>query len=183
VIITSDHGESFGEHGGFGHGGSLYQTELHVPLLIVPPSHVRLTRVVERTVSLRDLAATVVDLLAPEAGSPFPGESLARHWKALSPVDAAPDRAVAEVAPTGPFDPNRLKLPDFGDPMAALAEGDWILIRRQGGVGEELFDIRRDPGERHDLSGDPTVQARLGQMRTALDHLIGGLDVLERLKR
>ena len=38
LIITSDHGESFGEHTGvFCHGTSLYQTELHVPLLIVPP--------------------------------------------------------------------------------------------------------------------------------------------------
>ena len=38
MIITSDHGESFGEHAGvFCHGTSLYQTELHVPLLIIPP--------------------------------------------------------------------------------------------------------------------------------------------------
>ena len=38
LIITSDHGESFGEHAGvFCHGSSLYQTELHVPLLIIPP--------------------------------------------------------------------------------------------------------------------------------------------------
>ena len=40
LIITSDHGESFGEHPGvFGHGTSLYQTQLHVPLVIVPPAH------------------------------------------------------------------------------------------------------------------------------------------------
>ena len=38
LIIASDHGESFGEHAGvFCHGTSLYQTELHVPLVIVPP--------------------------------------------------------------------------------------------------------------------------------------------------
>ena len=38
VIIAADHGESFGEHAGvFCHGTSLYQTELHVPLLIIPP--------------------------------------------------------------------------------------------------------------------------------------------------
>ena len=38
VIITADHGESFGEHPGvFRHGTSLYQTELHVPLVIIPP--------------------------------------------------------------------------------------------------------------------------------------------------
>ena len=39
VIITSDHGESFGEHAGvFWHGTSLYETELHVPLVIIPPT-------------------------------------------------------------------------------------------------------------------------------------------------
>ncbi len=39
VIVVADHGESFGEHPGvFRHGTSLYQTELHVPLLIIPPA-------------------------------------------------------------------------------------------------------------------------------------------------
>ena len=38
VILAADHGESFGEHAGvFCHGTSLYQTELHVPLVIIPP--------------------------------------------------------------------------------------------------------------------------------------------------
>ena len=38
LIVTADHGESFGEHPGvFGHGTSLYQTQLHVPLVIIPP--------------------------------------------------------------------------------------------------------------------------------------------------
>ena len=39
LIVTSDHGESFGEQSGFfGHGTSLYQPQIHVPLVIVPPS-------------------------------------------------------------------------------------------------------------------------------------------------
>ena len=39
LIITSDHGESFGEQPGvFIHGTSLYQPQIHVPLVIVPPS-------------------------------------------------------------------------------------------------------------------------------------------------
>ena len=65
LIVTSDHGESFGEQGGvFGHGTSLYQPQLHVPLVIVPPAGSRPFRpVVPETVSLRDLPATVVDVL------------------------------------------------------------------------------------------------------------------------
>ena len=81
LIITSDHGESFGEHAGvFCHGTSLYQTELHVPLLIIPPGGAATKQVVKEAVSLRDLAATIVDVTGQAAGSPFPGRSLARFW-------------------------------------------------------------------------------------------------------
>ncbi len=50
IVITSDHGEGFGEHGLFEHGESLYSTEIHVPLLIVPPlgGQPREVRVVRR---------------------------------------------------------------------------------------------------------------------------------------
>ena len=79
LIITADHGESFGEHTGvFRHGRSLYQTELNVPLLIVPPGGGATAQIVKETVSLRDMAATIVDVLGLESGSPFPGGSLAR---------------------------------------------------------------------------------------------------------
>ena len=37
VILTADHGEQFGEHGDFGHGMSLYESEVHVPLLVLFP--------------------------------------------------------------------------------------------------------------------------------------------------
>ena len=72
VIITSDHGEQFGEHGVFNHGFSLYAQEVHVPLLIISPAAPPGCTVSE-PVSLRDLPATVVDLLGLGAGSPFPG--------------------------------------------------------------------------------------------------------------
>ncbi len=82
LIIASDHGESFGEHKGvFCHGSSLYQSELHVPLLIIPPGDSATKQVVTEPVSLRDLAATIVDVLGLESGSPFPGSSLARFWE------------------------------------------------------------------------------------------------------
>ncbi len=61
VIVAADHGESFGEHAGvFWHGTSLYRTELHVPLVILPPTRSRSPRVVSEPVSLRDMAATIV---------------------------------------------------------------------------------------------------------------------------
>jgi arylsulfatase A-like enzyme len=183
VIITSDHGESFGEHGGFGHGGSLYQTELHVPLLILPPGRIRPARVVTQSVTLRNLPATIVDLLDLKAGSPFPGESLARLWNHSSAGEVPSDRAISEVAPTGAFDRNQLQMPVFQDPMASLAEDDWVLIHQEGETHEQLFNIHEDPKQMHNLAGDPASQPRLQRMRQTLDALTGGLLTLERLKR
>ena len=74
IVVTSDHGEGLGEHGLFDHGESLYRTEIRVPLLIVPPSGLQSSAVVDETVSLRDLPATIVDLVGQGKGSPFPGE-------------------------------------------------------------------------------------------------------------
>ena len=78
VILVSDHGESFGEHAGvFLHGSSLYQTELHVPLVVVPPPGIRIKPVVAETASLRNLAATIVDIAGWGADSPL---SQADRW-------------------------------------------------------------------------------------------------------
>jgi hypothetical protein len=122
----------------------------------------------------------VLDL---KAGSPFPGESLARLWNVSTPGEVPSDQAVSEVAPTGPFDPNRLWLPVFQDPIASLAEDDWVLIRQEGEPYEQLFNIREDPKEVHNLARDPAMQPRMQQMRKTLDGLTGGLLTLERLKR
>src|SRR5262249_55294613 len=146
---TSDHGESFGEQAGdFGHGTSLYQPQLHVPLVIVPPagSGSRLPQVVPETVSPRDLPATVVDLGDLEAGAPFPGASLARLWGRPSrgagadPPASEPSPALSEVVPTNALDPEPAHLLEDRPVWASLADGDSIYIRVQyrGAVHEEL---------------------------------------------
>ena len=88
VIITSDHGEAFGDHGYFGHAFTRRLDEIGVPLVILSPT-APAGRVVDSPVSLRDLPATVVDLLGLSAASPFPGRSLAAYWK-LAPGEVPP---------------------------------------------------------------------------------------------
>ena len=83
VIVTSDHGEAFGEHELFGHGGSLYEDRIRVPLTIVAPGQVPAGRVVERPVSLRDVPATILGLLGIES-MPMPGASLLDGSSALA---------------------------------------------------------------------------------------------------
>ncbi len=89
VIITADHGEHLGEHDLYGHASSLYDAEIHVPLLILLPRGEQRGRTVNEQVSLRDLAATVADLTGL-GNSPFPGRSLARHWADGDPAPRRP---------------------------------------------------------------------------------------------
>jgi arylsulfatase A-like enzyme len=178
VILTADHGESFGEHAlVFCHGVSLYQTELHVPLVIIPPGGLPAKRVVTAPVSLRDLAATIVDLLNFQTGSPFPGQSLARFWNGSSPSPAPAmpaEGALAEVVPIDPLNPDPLEMAKPHWPIAAVIDGGWSYIRREGDVREELFHVREDGGEMHNLAGAPAMQPRLDRMRDTMRRLTAG---------
>jgi arylsulfatase A-like enzyme len=110
IIVTSDHGEGFGEHDLFDHGESLYQTEISVPLVIVAPARSRSQAVVSETVSLRNLPATIVELADLEAASPFPGPSLAKLWRKSSadPGSLANDEVVSELSGPNPSHPTSL---------------------------------------------------------------------------
>src|SRR5690606_1317626 len=67
IVAVSDHGESFGEHGWYLHGHSLYREQLHVPLIIRWPERVPAGVRVARPVSIDDLPAVIQDLVdAPE---------------------------------------------------------------------------------------------------------------------
>ena len=106
VFITSDHGESMGDHEIFGHSYTVYLDEIGVPLVILSPRAPAGTHV-STPVSLRDLPATVVDLVGLQAESPFPGHSLAAYWG----LPAAPGRqghpAISTPAFAEQADPSR----------------------------------------------------------------------------
>ncbi len=192
LIITSDHGESFGEQPGiFGHGTSLYRPQLHVPLLIVPPMALRSSpRVVTETVSLRDLPSTIVDLLDLDVDAPFPGRSLGPLWRDPAPGSGAdtrfpgPSPAIAEVIPTDPLDPETAHSPENRAVWASLTEGDssylWILMG--GAVHEALFDLRDDPDESRNLIGDAARQPILQRMRATLDRMTAGPLAVDRFR-
>ena len=188
LIVASDHGESFGEHTGvFCHGTSLYQTELHVPLVIVPPGGNATKKVIKEAVSLRDLAATIVDVLGLEPGSPLPGSSLARYWRNPSPgapsANASADPALSEVLPGLAINVDAYGLPEKAWPLGALDDGDWSYVRSEGNVREELFNLRKDTGEQRNLARDPAAQPILDQMRQTLGRLTEGPLMPDRFNR
>jgi arylsulfatase A-like enzyme len=188
LMIASDHGESFGEHTGvFCHGTSLYQTEVHVPLLIVPPGGCATRRVVKETVSLRDLAATIVDVLDLANGSPFPGDSLARFWRDRAPtpaLEAASEGLIlSEVIPGFAINVDVYGLPKKSWPLAALHDGEWSYIRSEGNVREELFHVSKDTGEQRNMARDPAAQPILERLRRTLMRLTNGPLTQDRFNR
>ncbi len=155
IIVTSDHGEHFKEHGFLGHGLSLYRRELHVPLLIFTPTASPAGQRVAEPVSLRDLPATILDLLGLEGPSPFPGRSLARFWTEGPGSRPGPDPILAEVRRRDGLQGDPL-LPAARGNVDSLVVGGKVYIRDSTGR-EELFDQANDPLELHDL----TAEARL----------------------
>jgi arylsulfatase A-like enzyme len=183
VIVTADHGEHFGEHDLYGHASSLYDQEVRVPLLIVPPQGGPAGRVVEQPVSLRDIAATVADLTGLGIGAPFPGRSLARWWAPGAEPASEADRAVlVEVEEPAKASPNQGRSPIFRGAMKAVVADGKAYIRNGDGV-EELYDLQVDPGETHDLAGSPESRPELERFRGELRRLLGGAGVRVRRPR
>jgi arylsulfatase A-like enzyme len=152
VIVLSDHGEEIFERGEFDHGNTLYEEVTHVPLIVRAPGRVPAGRVVESTVSLVDLASTMLDLagLGERHGQ---GASLRSAWET-----GAARTAYAQSVGTG------------REPLAAVWDGTLKYVRREraSGLDEQLFDLARDPAERRDLAAaQPAELARLRALHEA----------------
>lgn len=146
VIISSDHGEGFGEHGLHGHGNSLYRPELHVPLLVRFPPRVPGGLRVSEPVTLRDLSATALDVAGPSSSAPsLPGTS----W--LSVIEGGQGSAVvSEVSAGVNTEPHH---PVSRGAMRSLVTDSLHYIRNGDGV-EEVYRWREDPGESADRARD-----------------------------
>ncbi|MCA9583409.1 MAG: sulfatase-like hydrolase/transferase, partial [Myxococcales bacterium] len=160
VILFSDHGEAFGEHGHTGHSTTLYEEEIRSTLLVRAPGFTPKT--VTETVALYDLAPTLLNL----ADRPMPEPTAARS---LIPVMLAGDATGVDGA--GGADRQFISelLPDgmFPFDQKAIRVGDDKLIWwvRDGLV--QLFDLATDPVEKHDLSDANPAKAKeiLGDLR------------------
>jgi arylsulfatase A-like enzyme len=171
VIVTADHGEHLGDHILFFHGCSLYRQLVQVPLVIADHKGIPSDRVVAEPVSLRDMPATVVDLLGLGKANSFPGQSLKRWWQrpeqAISPL---PDPLLMETDRPDLLT-NQGREPAAKGPMKSLIAGGMHYIRSAGGL-EELFSLSSDPDERTNLAGSPMARDVLTSFRTALGAML-----------
>ena len=172
VIITSDHGEELGEHRLYGHARSLYSQEVHVPLMILAPGDGAAGRIVADPVSLRDLPATIVDLLGASGDSPFPGSSLARYWKpGPGQHDPSTPAVLSEVALRDKVSKNENRAPAWRGPMMSIVAHGKTYIRNADGR-EELYDILSDPADSRDLVGSTDSTDSLARLRDTLQALL-----------
>jgi len=140
IVVTADHGEAFGERNRVGHANSPYQNLLHVGLLIKYPNSM-LKGTVDGSVSLVDVAPTILDTLGMSPPSTMQGRSL------LHGVPG-PREIFAEVFPC-PV----LHSPDCPNGCTARAVYSWPYKFITSTSGKrELYDLSADPGETHDLS-------------------------------
>lgn len=145
IVLMGVHGEEFVEHGGAGHGVTLYEESLRVPFAIRAPDLVATGRIVA-PVDLLDVAPTIADLLGVPPSDAWQGESL------LPLID-------------DPVPPPRLVVAYRGDGSLAALVGDAKLWLGPG-TAERFSDLARDAGESADLLADGGVALRI--VRSAL---------------
>jgi arylsulfatase A-like enzyme len=151
IIITSDHGELLYEHEQMGHGLTLYQQEIRIPLIIKFPADAGRSGGDDAPIQLTDVFVMVLEGL----GLPLP--SRVRGHDGLLPV-------FAEVYPQ--------EWRSLGGDWRVLLDGDLKLHWNSRGQ-HRLFDLAADPGEESNLA--PNDPQRVQAMESALERFLAGL--------
>jgi arylsulfatase A-like enzyme len=159
VVITSDHGEQFGEHGLIQHADSLYRPALHVPLLIIAPNGAAAGTRITQMVTLRDLPATILTLLSVPA-SGITGDSFAA---AITNAATGPLPAGAKFAQLNKGINFPVWHPNSTGAVSAVFLGGKYLVRNPG--GEEVYDFHNDPEERTNLLSKADSRDVVEQLR------------------
>jgi arylsulfatase A-like enzyme len=184
VILTSDHGEGFGDHGVCGHSYSVNLEEVGVPLVVLAPG-APAGRTVQSAVSLRDLPATVADLAGLGASSPFRGGSLAAYWRV--PPGEAPKSlaspAFSEQADETAFQAEPAETRGRRGYQMSLVTADGYQYIRDCLGREQLYNLWMDPRTLRNLAGAPVGQDMLLQFRKKLMEVLVENPATEEVER
>jgi choline-sulfatase len=137
IVVSSDHGEAFGEHGEVTHSLFVYDTTLRVPLVIAGPGVP--TDTIAASISLVDVAPTVLKLLAV---APMDTDG----------IDLGPGLNRGELPRRDLYAESFAPLFDFGwSPLRTMRSGEFKFIEAPR---SELYNVDRDPAEMQDISGE-----------------------------
>ena len=142
LVITSDHGEEFLEHGGVLHGRTQFQEVLRVPLLMRGPGLPAGTRV-STPVSLVDIAPTLLAMLEIPAPASLDGVDLAPLWRGET-------RDFAERHLFGEADHHN----EVDDITRSVRQGRYALHYNRLTEQHQLYDLEQDPWERVDIAAE-----------------------------
>ena len=165
VVVTSDHGESLGDHGLSFHGAALYRELLRVPLIISWPGHVPEGARVNAPAGNSDIAATLLELIGPENSS-FRGTSLTQLWRTPLPSDIT--TVVSELPQTNTI-VTADRVMESKEPLAtdgsmrSVFTPQWHLISHDK-RGDQIYDWKSDPGELNNLIDTPVGRNQRDQI-------------------
>jgi arylsulfatase A-like enzyme len=159
IVVTSDHGEEFREHGWLGHTRTLYQELVRVPLIVSAPGYRDEPRVVSDPVSLVSITPTILDLLEIDAAErSFHEPSLASRMRAGGDGDGDSSWVLTEVGFLPPGAPRSVKRAF----KKGIVGNRFKLIRDEETHAVELYDLESDPGETRNLADErPELRDRL----------------------
>ncbi|TNF84223.1 MAG: hypothetical protein EP299_00780 [Acidobacteria bacterium] len=158
IMVTSDHGEEFGERGSWGHGHTLFEEQVHVPLLVAGPG-IEGPRTIAAPVGLVDLPPTLLELagLSPPEG-----------------LHGLRDRTEDSRSRAAGGRPVFLETSRFNTNLIGLRRQGWKLLIDLDTGKESLFDLSTDPGEKQDwVSERSEIATKLrAEAMTAVEALI-----------
>ncbi len=168
-IVTSDHGESLGEHGLWGHNFGLYNEVTHIPLIIKYPKDFGLSGEVRQLCQLQDLFATIMEV----ARSPFPvpesSKSLLSEHRRFALGEHLIPLGIRGILRR---DPHFLPTKQM-QPCRTIINADlWKLIQWQDGR-LELFNIKTDYAEAYNLINDMKYLPVKNQLFSDLNEELG----------
>lgn len=159
VVVLSDHGEEFLEHGGMDHGFTLYDEVLKVPLIFSLPGRLPEGQVVKEQVRLLDVAPTILDVLNVATDAHMEGASL----KPLLLGKGAPELPSAGLLP--PEVSFSESLLGGSSEMKCVRAYPWKFIYEMRTGHAWSYNLERDPQERQDLARGQSQS--LGALETA----------------
>jgi arylsulfatase A-like enzyme len=180
VVITSDHGESLGDHGLSFHGAALYWELVRVPLIVFYPNqsypnqshpnqsfpgHVPEGIRVQQPVVNAAITNTILSLVGTKQ-NPFPGPSLAALWGPSAPENSP--NVASELPQTNTIvaadRAMQGKIPIATDGwMTSVISPQWQLIRHEK-LGDQIYNWKADPGELTDLANTPQGRAAVAAL-------------------